>query len=282
MRFYAGVVPADRPSAQAGITRTHPQANPQSPINVDTTSPAAAQLSAYAAVTPAQVYARSLVSVQPTLNYIIERQQPSKSSAQQPAPLLQSPVEASPSPRGQSYAQCLYASALGKQPQPQTTLQTDSRQFSFEPSGEPDSDLRVLPSGRPSRPYGARSRMVSSLMLNLHNDNISSPQPASALDFYHNSVSKLGFRSPVPDGSTSSPEAAHPQSVMSSSSPHSLRLSISQTTRSFYDMQAPSGRGLVPVANSNVPPPSPVRDYQLSNMPELHSRKSSSPVPTLA
>ncbi|OAX40602.1 hypothetical protein K503DRAFT_864504 [Rhizopogon vinicolor AM-OR11-026] len=287
MSFYTGVVPADRLSAQAGVTRTHPQANPQSPIYVGATSPAAVQPNAYPApVTPAQAYARSVVAGQPTLHYIIERQQPSKLSAQQPAPLLQSPVEVSPSPRGQSYAQRLYASALGKQPQPQTTLQTDIRPLSSEPSGEPDSDLRALPSGRPSRPYGARPRVVSSLMLNLHNDNISSPHPASALDFYHNSVSKLGLRSPVSDGSTSSPGAARPQSVMSSSSPvsvpHSPRPSISQTTQPFYDMQAPSGRDLVSVANSNVPPPSSARDYQLSNAPELHSRRSPSPVPTLA
>jgi hypothetical protein len=196
-------------------------------------------------------------------------------SIQQPAQPLQSPVEASASARGQSYAQRLYASALAKPPQPQSTLQAQSKQFSSSTLGESDSDIPISTPGRPPRPSGARPRAVSSLMLNVPQDNISSPQPVSALDFYHSSVSKLELRRPVPNQNTSSSGLRRPPSVMSSSSrvsvPHSPHPLISQTAQAHYDMQAPSKCGPVPVFNSNVPSPSPARDYQLSNAVESRS-----------
>lgn len=211
------------------------------------------------------------------MHYIIERQQPLAPTTSQQVPPFQPSVEASAPIRGQSYAQRLYASALGKQPQPQSKLQTDGRRLSGP--RELDSDLQISALVRPSRFHGARPLSVSSLMINTPPapNNIPSPQPVSALDFYHTSVSKLELQSPVADRITNFTEARRSQSVMSASSnvsvPHSPRTLISQTTQAPYDMQAPNR---VPPANSNTPLSSP------SNPAELHNRSQPSQVPTLA
>ena len=213
------------------------------------------------------------------MHYTIERQQPLAPTTSQQVPPFQSPVEASASTRGQSYAQRLYASALGKQPQSQARLQTDGRRISPSGPRELDSDLQISAPGRPSRFHGARPPVVSSLMINASqaHDSIPSPQPVSALDFYHSSVSQLGLLSPVADRITGFAEARRSQSVMSASSnvsvPHSPRSLISQTAPYDSEMQAPNR---VPPANSNILPPSP------SNPAELHSRSQPSQVPTLA
>ncbi|KAG1767707.1 hypothetical protein EV702DRAFT_1203576 [Suillus placidus] len=257
MSFYTGVVPADGLSAQAGINWSpHQQTtgtNLQSPTSVRVTS----NSSNYAApITPAQAYARSVVSGQPVLQYTIERQQLEQTSGQQPGPNLTSPIGASASTRGQSYAQRLYASSLGKQPQVQTPLQPSSRQPSSSGPGE-SSDNRVPAGPRP--PYGARA----SLMLNT--SHINALQPVSALDFYHSSVSKLDLQSPVPDRGTNSQVARRPQSATGSASNISV-------AHSSVPIQAPYGRGPVPVELSDGPPPSPASDPRRSSQAGLRSR----------
>ncbi|KAG2345024.1 hypothetical protein BDR05DRAFT_144738 [Suillus weaverae] len=257
MSFYTGVVPADGLSAQAGINWSpHQQTrtNPQSPTSVRATS----NSSNYAApVTPAQAYARSVVSGQPVLQYTIERQQPEQTSGQQPGPNLTSPISASASTRGQSYAQRLYASSLGKQPQVQTPLEPRSWQPSSSESGE-SSDNR-LPAG-PRPPYGARA----SLMLNT--SQINALQTVSALDFYHSSVSKFDLQSPVPDRGTNSQVARRPPSATDSAS------NISVPIQAPHGLQAPSRRGPVPMELSDGPPPSPASDPRRSSQAGLHSR----------
>ncbi|KAG1753272.1 hypothetical protein EDB19DRAFT_1902925 [Suillus lakei] len=265
MSFYTGVVPADGLSAQAGLNwSSHQQTlNPQSPTSVRATSVSATNSSIYAApVTPAQAYARSVVSGQPVLQYTIERQQPGETSGHQPAPLLQSPTGTSASTRGQSYAQRLYASSLSKQPQAQTPLQPSSRRRSSSGHGE-SPDNRVPAGPRP--PYGARA----SLMLNTGHNN--APQTLSALDFYHSSVSKLDLQSPVPDRGTSSPGARHPQSATGSASSISVAHS-SISIQTPHGLQAPSRRGPVLVEHSDVPPPSPADDPRRSSQAGSRSR----------
>ncbi|KAG1739933.1 uncharacterized protein EDB91DRAFT_374677 [Suillus paluster] len=276
MSFYAGVVPADGLSAQADINWSH---HPQSSINAGAPSAPATQSSSYAApVTPAQAYARSVLSAQPILQYTIERQQPEKNSGQQPAPLLESPAGASPSARGQSYAQRLYASALGKQPQAQAALQTSSR----SPSSSGPGESLVSASARPSAAsYGTRA----SIILNTGQDN-TRPQAVSAFDFYHSSVSKLGLQSTVPDRGGRPAGARRPQSAVGSASiisvPHSSLSLISQTTQAPCNLQARGTRDRVPMELSNVPLPSPAGDPPWSNQVELHNGTPPSAMPMLA
>ncbi|KAG0695776.1 hypothetical protein DFH29DRAFT_1005140 [Suillus ampliporus] len=265
MSFYAGVIPADGFSAQASINWSKRQTSPQSPTSARATSASATQSVIYTTpVTPAQAYARSVVSGQPVLHYTIERQQPDKSFVQQPAPLLESPVGASPSARGQSYAQRLYASALAKQPQAQTTLQTTAR----PPSSSEPVESPISASARsPASSYGARA----SIMLNAGHDN--RPQAVSAFDFYHSSVSRLGFQSRVPDRGTSSAGVRRPQSAGSASiisAPHSPLPLISQTAQAPHDLQEPGRRGSVDL--SDMSPPSPAGDPQRSIQAESPSR----------
>ncbi|KAG2150333.1 uncharacterized protein EDB93DRAFT_1142868 [Suillus bovinus] len=247
MSFYTGVVPADGLSAEAGInwlphqqTRTHLQ----SPTAVRATS----NPSSYAApVTPAQAYARSVVSGQHVLQYTIERQQPEKSAGQQLGSSLQSPIGVSASTRGQSYAQRLYASSLSKQPQAQTHQQSTSRQPSSSGRGEFPGNR--VPAG-PRAPYGPRA----SLMLNLgHTD---APQTVSAPDFYHSSVAKLDLQlpRPVPERGTNSPRAPRPQSATGSASRISVACS-SVPIQAPHGLQAPSRSSPVPVELSDGPSP---------------------------
>ncbi|KAG2357535.1 hypothetical protein BDR07DRAFT_366787 [Suillus spraguei] len=99
MSFYMGVVPADGPSAQTGLIwspHQQTQTNPQPPTTIRATSDS----SNYATpVTPAQAYARSVVSGQPVLQYTIERSQLHEQSSQQPGPNLQSSIAVSASTR---------------------------------------------------------------------------------------------------------------------------------------------------------------------------------------
>lgn len=242
MSFYMGVVPADGPSAQTGLIwspHQQTQTNPQPPTTIRATSDS----SNYATpVTPAQAYARSVVSGQPVLQYTIERSQLHEQSSQQPGPNLQSSIAVSASTRGQSYAQRLYASSLSKQPQQRLTSRRPS-------SGPGESSGNRVPAG-PRAPHGARA----SLMLNA--DHTNTPKTVSALDFYHSSISKLDLQPPVPDRGTNSPGARRPQSTTGSASSISLAHS-SVPIQAPYGLQAPSERSSVPVELSDGPLPSP-------------------------
>ncbi|KAG1759068.1 hypothetical protein EDD22DRAFT_971828 [Suillus occidentalis] len=256
MSFYMGVVPADGPSAQARInwsphqqTRTNPQSQ--------TAVRAMSNSSNFAApATPAQAYARSVMSGQPALQYTIERQQPEQLGGQQPGPNLQSPIGASASTRGHLYAQRLYASSFGKPPQAQTQQQ---------PSSVPgESPGNRVPSG-PRAPNNARA----SLMLNM--GHINAPQTVSAHDFYHSSVSQLELQSPVPDRGTNSSGAPRPQVAIGSVSSISVA-HASVPSQAPHCLQASTRRGPVPVELSDGPLPSPAGDPRRSSQAGLPSR----------
>ncbi|KIK45293.1 hypothetical protein CY34DRAFT_801793 [Suillus luteus UH-Slu-Lm8-n1] len=256
MSFYTGVVPADGPSAQARInwsphqqTRTNPQSQ--------TAVRAMSNSSNFAApATPAQAYARSVISGQPVLQYTIERQQPEQPAGQQPGPNLQSPIGASASTRGNSYAQRLYASSFGKPPQAQTQQQ---------PSSVPgESPGNRVPAG-PRAPYNART----SLMLNM--GQINAPHTVSAHDFYHSSVSQLELQSPVPDRGTNSSGAPRPQVAIGSVSSVSVA-HASVPSQAPHGLQASTRRGPVPVELSDRPLPSPAGDPRRLSQAELPSR----------
>ncbi|KAG2070022.1 hypothetical protein BDR04DRAFT_1100681 [Suillus decipiens] len=250
-----GVVPADGPSAQTGIIwspHQQTQTNPQPPTTVRVMS----NSSNYATpVTPAQAYARSVVSGQPVLQHTIERRQLDSQSSQQPGPNLQSSIDVSASTRGQSYAQRLYASSLSKQTQAQTQQRLTSRRPS---SGPGESSSNRVPAG-PRAPHGARA----SLMLNA--DHTNTPQTVSALDFYHSSIAKLDLQPPVPDRGTNSPGARRPQSTTGPASSISL-------AHSSVPIQAPSERSSILTEHSDGPPPSPAIDPRRSSQTGLGCR----------
>lgn len=222
---------------------------------------ATSNLSNFAApTTPAQAYARSVISGQPVLQYTIERQQLEQPAAQQPGPNLHSPIVAPASTRGQSYAQRLYASS--KQSQAQTQQQPTRRQSSS--SGPGESPGNRVPAG-PRAPYSARA----SLMLNM--GHINAPQTVSALDFYHSSVSQLELQSPVPDRGTNSSGAPRPQVAIGSASSISVA-HASIPSQAPHGLQASTRRGPVPVELSGGPLPSPAGDPRRSSQAGLRSR----------
>ncbi|KAG1888796.1 hypothetical protein F4604DRAFT_967476 [Suillus subluteus] len=262
MSFYNGVVPADGPSAQTGINWSPHQQTQTNPQPLTTARATSNSSNHVAPVTPAQAYARSVVSGQHILQYTIERQQLEKPSDRQPEPNLQSPIGVSASTRGQSYAQRLYASSLSKQPQVQTQQQPTSRQPSSSgPGGSPG--VRV-PAG-PRAPHSARA----SLMLNTAHTN--APQTVSAVDFYHSSVSNIDLQSPVPDRGTNSPRARRPQSATGSASGISVAHS-SVPIQAPHGLQVPNRRSPVPVELSDGPPPSPACDPRRSSQAGLLCR----------
>ncbi|KAG1875371.1 hypothetical protein DFJ58DRAFT_909912 [Suillus subalutaceus] len=262
MSFYNGVVPADGPSAQTGINWLPHQQTQTTPQPLTTARATSNSINHVAPVTPAQAYARSVVSGQHVLQYTIERQQLEKPSGRQPEPNLQSPIGVSASTRGQSYAQRLYASSLSKQPQVQIQQQPTSRQPSS--SGPGGSSSNRVPAG-PRAPYSARA----SLMLNTAHTN--APQTVSAVDFYHSSVSNIDLQSPVPDRGTNSPRARRPQSATGSASGISVAHSLFPI-QAPHGLQVPNRHSPVPVELSDGPPPSPAGDPRRSSQAGLLCR----------
>ncbi|KAG1902823.1 uncharacterized protein F5891DRAFT_1214050 [Suillus fuscotomentosus] len=256
MSFYTADEPADGLLAQAGINWSpHQQtwANPQFLTTVRATS----NSSCYTApLTPT----RSVVPGQPVLQYTIERQQLERPpSGQHPEPNLQFPTNAPAVPRGESYAQRLYASSFSEQFKVQT-----QQQPLFSGLGECPGNQ--VPAG-PRAPYDARTSLLPNTG---HNDN---PQTASALDFYYGTVSKLDPESPVPDPGTNSSGAPRPQSA-TGSAPSLAHSSV--PIQAAHGLQSSTRRSPVTVDISDGSLPSPAADPRWPSQAGLHSRSPSS------